>query len=205
MNDRLQGGDAPWVNLKKAASHESLFTRPTAVGSSSFCEELADALLQRASSLRNFHPTVRVGREEKLIEGLIDLARAIRPAPQTPQEEQVPQQDDPEDDSEDEEQSESPQHNLSEKSSLKIPKHGRFGTFVQILRRKGSQQKSLWSSMRKRFINRDTFEKLSPNKENWNRLRKRLRRGWKSSRSTLVELVDSFCKNSSKEQKQTIN
>ncbi|GIX81838.1 hypothetical protein CEXT_58121 [Caerostris extrusa] len=111
----------PLGELQKRPSHESLFTRPAAVGSSSFCEELADALLQRASSLRSFHPTVRIGREEKLIEGLIDLAQAIRPAPQAPQEEQVPQQDDPEDDSEYEEQSESPQHNLSEKVLLRFP------------------------------------------------------------------------------------
>ncbi|GFW14461.1 hypothetical protein TNCV_298811 [Trichonephila clavipes] len=90
MYDEFQGGDGPRTHLKKSVSYDS--SSLPSLCANTFCEELADALLQRASSLRTFHPSVIVGREERFIESLIDLARAIRPAAPEPEEKTVPQQ-----------------------------------------------------------------------------------------------------------------
>ncbi|GFR22228.1 hypothetical protein TNCT_691681 [Trichonephila clavata] len=90
MYDEFQEGDGPRMQIRKSASYDS--SSLPSLCANTFCEELADALLQRASSLRNFHPSVIVGREERFIESLIDLARAIRPALPEPEEESDPQQ-----------------------------------------------------------------------------------------------------------------
>ncbi|XP_035226993.1 uncharacterized protein LOC118199285 [Stegodyphus dumicola] len=47
----------------------------------SLSHEIAEALCERANSLRNSHPSVTIGKDRKLIESLMDVVAAIRPEP----------------------------------------------------------------------------------------------------------------------------
>ncbi|GBM60812.1 hypothetical protein AVEN_162078-1, partial [Araneus ventricosus] len=143
---------------------------------------LADALLQRASSLRSFHPSVTVGREERLIQGLIDLARAIRPVSGDTQEQQSPQKNDPseaipereepDDTSEAISEHEEPEESVSvskkQASPFRIQKCSYYhGLRCRFSRKEGQQTKSLWIRMRKRLGGEEISSKLGLENISW--------------------------------------
>ncbi|GFT10797.1 hypothetical protein NPIL_216331 [Nephila pilipes] len=187
MYDELERGDSPGIHLRKSVSYDS--SPLPSLCANSFCEELADALLQRASSLRSFHPSVTIGREERFIESLIDLARAVRPAvPDTEDE----QQDAAEENIEPERCIEINQPFVTQNSPLRIPKCKRFRRVARKMRWKRGKRRTLWSGVKRRLAKEKSRLRPDLQKLEWKRVKKRLHKEWKTRRTSLVQWMDRF-------------